>query len=360
MLVKNQILSLQAYQPGKSVEEIKKDYGLAKIVKLNSNENPYGCSPKAAEALARSSSQCAVYPDGQAMNLRTKAASHLGVNEDQIIFGAGLDEVIQIISRALLTPESNVVMASPTFSQYKLHAVIEGAEIRETATVNGHHDLESMLSQIDSQTRIVWICNPNNPTGTYINETSLKDFISRVPKETLVVIDEAYYEYVTAEDFPHSVKLLENNENVMVLRTFSKAYGLAGLRVGYGIGSSSFIQKLEVTRLPFNTSRTAQIAAEAALEDQNFIKECVKINEKGLKALEAFCEEHQINYYPSQANFIFLKTDNGAKLYELLLQKGYIARLFPDGLRITIGTEEENEQLLSDFKDIVAHAHTAN
>ncbi|MFC7394472.1 histidinol-phosphate transaminase [Scopulibacillus cellulosilyticus] len=360
MLVKNQLLSLKAYEPGKSVEEIKKDYGLAKITKLNSNENPYGSSPKAAEALANLSSQFAIYPDGGAMNLRAKVASHLDVDEDQIIFGAGLDEVIQIISRALLTPDSNTVMASPTFSQYKLHAVIEGAEIREIATVDGCHDLNTMLSQIDSQTRIVWICNPNNPTGTYVNETALKNFISRVPKETLVVIDEAYYEYVTAEDFPHSLSLLKDFDNVMVLRTFSKAYGLAGLRVGYGVGNKEFIQRLEVTRLPFNTSRLAQIAAEAALEDQDFIQGCVKINEKGLNELQAFCKRHKIDFYPSQANFIFIKTDKGHELYESLLQKGYIVRLFPNGIRITIGTEEENKNLLADFEDIIVKAGTPN
>ncbi|WP_132746272.1 histidinol-phosphate transaminase [Scopulibacillus darangshiensis] len=355
MLVKNQLLSLKAYEPGKTVEEIKNTYGLKNIVKLASNENPYGCSKKVSEALANFSAEYALYPDGAAGRLRERVAKHVDVDPKALIFGSGLDEVIQIISRSLLTPQSNIVMAAPSFSQYKLHAVIEGAEVREVPTVDGYHDLESMLKRVDPNTKIVWLCNPNNPTGTYVNGTSLKSFLQRVPQDTLVVLDEAYYEYVTASDYPNTLPLLAEYDNLMILRTFSKAYGLAGFRVGYGIGSPDLIQLLEVTRLPFNTNRLGQTAAVAALDDEAFLQHCVRKNKNGLDAFTAFCNKNHLGFYPSQANFIFLKTDQANSLFELLLQKGFIIRPFPNGVRITIGKEEDNRQLLLSLQDILDH-----
>ncbi len=355
MIVKKQLLTLKAYIPGKSIEEVKKEFGLTKIVKLASNENPFGCSPKVQEALTTVTSEYAIYPDGAAVVLRERVAKHLGVAENQLIFASGLDELIQIISRALLSPETNVVMAASTFPQYRHHAVIENAEIREVPLKNGCHDLVTMLECINEQTRIVWICNPNNPTGTYVNVDVLHRFLERVPKDTLVVMDEAYYEYATAQDYPQTIPLLQKYENIMILRTFSKAYGLAAFRIGYGIAHACFIQQLEVSRLPFNTSTLAQMAALAAMGDQEFVKTCVKENAKGLEQYYQFCKKYRLSYYPSQGNFIFIEVEGitGAELFQCLLEKGYIVRPFPTGIRITVGTSQENEELLKLLEEIL-------
>lgn len=362
MKVKEQLLSLKAYVPGRHIEEVKKQYGLSKIVKLASNENPFGCSDYAAKAIASVAEQYALYPDGAAQALREKLAVHLQVKEQQILFGSGLDEVIQMVSRALLQKGTNVVMAKPTFSQYRHHAVIEGAEVREVPLKNGGHDLEAMQLQIDEETRIVWICNPNNPTGTYVEKQKLLSFLEDIPKTALVIMDEAYYEYAGAEDYPQTLPLLENYENLMVLRTFSKAYGLAAFRIGYAVGHESLIRQLEVTRLPFNTSAIAQVVALAALEDQTFLQQCIAKNNEGLEQYYNFCKENGVLYYPSQTNFIFMKLGiPGDVAFEKLLQKGYIVRSgeglgVPDGIRITVGRQEENAEIIGLLTELVKEA----
>ena len=304
-------MHLQPYKPGKSPEDIKQEYNLDEVFKLASNENVYGCSPAVKRALEDTLTHAALYPDGNATSLRQEVASHLQVNENQLLFGSGLDEVIQIISRALLTEGDNIVTADVTFPQYKHHAVIEGCEIREIPlTADGCFDLKSIGQAIDDKTRIVWICNPNNPTGTYVNKTAIMEFLQSVPKETIVILDEAYYEYVTAEDYPQTIPLLKNYKNLIILRTFSKAYGLAGFRVGYGIGNEDLIEKINICRLPFNTSSFAQAAAIAALKDQVFLKDCVEKNKREREKFEK--ELHQLGaaFYPSQTNFIYIQADD--------------------------------------------------
>lgn len=359
MQVKEQLLKLKPYQPGKPIEEVKKEFNLTKVVKLASNENPYGCSKKAKQAILDELDQLAIYPDGYSALLRTHVAKHVGVNEEELIFGNGSDEVVQIICRALLNPQTNTVMAAPTFPQYKHNAVIEGAEIREVPLVNGDHDLDAMLSQIDENTTVLWVCTPNNPTGTYVKKQALIDFLSNVPKHVLVVVDEAYYEYVVAEDYPQTVPLLRDYPNLMILRTFSKAYGLAALRIGYGIANADLIQKIEPAREPFNTSRVAQAAAIAALEDPEFITECINKNKQGLKQFYQFCEELKLDYYPSEGNFILIdfKRDSD-EVFQALLKKGYIVRSgnalgFPTHLRITVGTEQQNSEIIEILRDFV-------
>ncbi|CAI8699330.1 histidinol-phosphate transaminase [Bacillus pseudomycoides] len=359
MRVKEQLLTLKAYVPGKNIEEVKREYGLSKIVKLASNENPFGCSKRVTEALASLSTQYALYPDGAAFELREKVAAHLHVKPEQLLFGSGLDEVIQMVSRALLEKGTNVVMANPTFSQYYHHAVIEGAEVREVPLKDGIHDLDTMLKQIDEQTQIVWICNPNNPTGTYVEKQKLLSFLEAVPKSTLVIMDEAYYEYAGEKEYPQTLLLLEEYENLMVLRTFSKAYGLAAFRIGYAVGNEKLIQQLEVARLPFNTSAVAQAVGLVAIEDQEFLQECVKQNAEGLNQYYTFCKEYDVFYYPSQTNFIFLKLGiPGNEAFERLMRKGYIVRSgaafgLPDGIRITVGLKEENDEIIELLTELV-------
>ncbi|MFS0863566.1 histidinol-phosphate transaminase [Fredinandcohnia sp. 179-A 10B2 NHS] len=361
MNVKEQLLNLKPYQPGKPIEEVKKEYGLDNIVKLASNENPFGSSEAAKEAIRNSLDSLAIYPDGYASLLREKLAEHLQVDAPQLIFGNGSDEVISIICRALLSAGKNTVMASPTFPQYKHNAIIEGAEIREVNLIDGHHNLEGMLEAIDENTQVVWVCSPNNPTGVYVNSDKLNTFLRSVPKHVLVVVDEAYYEYVTEEDYPNTIELLKEYPNLMILRTFSKAYGLGGLRVGYGVGEASFISKIEPAREPFNTNRVAQAAAVAALEDQAFIQECVEKNRNGLQQFYRFCEANELDYYPSVGNFILIDfKQSGNDVFQYLLERGYIVRSgnalgFPTCVRITIGTEQQNNEIISLLNEMLAN-----
>lgn len=361
MKVKEQLLTLSPYKPGKPIEEVKKEYNLETVVKLASNENPYGCSNRVKEAIYEELNHMALYPDGYSAELRTALAEYLHVKDEQLIFGNGSDEVIQIICRALLSPETNTVMATPTFPQYRHNAVIEGAEIREVPLRNGDHDLSAMLSAIDEQTTVVWVCSPNNPTGTYVKQKDLMEFIKRVPKHTLIVMDEAYYEYAAQEeDFPQTVDLLDEYENLIVLRTFSKAYGLASLRIGYGIANEALLQRIEPAREPFNTSRMAQKAAVEALKDQDFINECKRKNEDGLQQYYAFCEKNGLNYYPSYTNFVLIDFGQpGDEVFQFLLERGYIVRSgnalgFPTSARITIGTKEQNEQIIQLLQEYVS------
>ncbi|MCL7745920.1 histidinol-phosphate transaminase [Halalkalibacter alkaliphilus] len=360
MKAKPQLHGLPSYKPGKPIEEVKRELGLTKVVKLASNENPYGASPKAAKAIQEAASQTAIYPDGYAAVIREKVAAKIGVDGNQLVFGNGSDEVIQFLCRAFLSPETNTVTADPTFSQYKLNATIEGAEVREVPSVDGVHDLDAMLDAIDENTRIVWVCNPNNPSGTYVDEKAFVSFLERVPSHVLVVSDEAYYEYVTASDYPETLPLLKKYDNLMVLRTFSKAYGLAALRIGYGVANPALISLIDPVRPPFNNTTFAHAAAVAALEDDAFISTCVEKNTEALKQFEQFCKQHGLKYYPSQTNFILIDFNRpGDEIFDFLLKKGFIVRSgqalgFPTCVRITIGTEEENKELFAVLEEMLA------
>lgn len=354
---KNQIVNLHAYQPGKSIDEVKKMYNLKEIFKLASNENPYGFSNKVKKILDEdSSSTFSYYPDGYATNLREEAAKFLGVRPTQLIFSNGTDELLQIISKALLEPGKNTVMAYPTFSQYKHNAILEGAEIREIPLVDGEHDLDNMLKALDHQTAIVWLCSPNNPTGTYITNDKLMKFLQQVPKDILVVLDEAYYEYVDADDYYDALSLLDNYQNLIVTRTFSKIYGLASFRVGYGIASEEIISTLEPVRQPFNTNVLAQKVAMEALKDQEFVAKCATLNKKEMERFYAFCKKNNLHYYPSQGNFILIDFQcDSDKVFTFLLSTGYIVRSgkqlgFPTSIRVTIGTSEQNSGVMTSME----------
>lgn len=357
---KEQLLKLKPYQPGKSIDEVKRQYGLSSIVKLASNENPFGSSQKVAAAIKDYTGSFAIYPDGYATDLRMKLAAHLEVMPEELILGNGSDEIIQIISRSLLSPETNSVMAAPTFPQYKHNGIIEGCEIREIPLIDGAHDLDGMAQAIDEKTSIVWLCSPNNPTGIYINEEDLKGFIARVPDDVLIVLDEAYFEYVTADDFHDSLKLLKDHKNVIILRTFSKIYGLASFRVGYGIAHKDTIAALEPAREPFNVNTLAQAAAIAALEDQQFIRDCKLENRAGLDQFYAFCHEAGLNYYLSQGNFILIDFEtDGQEVFQFLLERGYIVRSgkalgFPTCVRITVGSKEQNAGVIEMLKEYLS------
>jgi len=356
---KEQVLVLQPYQPGKSKEEVKKQYGLDEIIKLASNENPFGCSEKVLSVIQSFTGSFALYPDGYTTDLRFELAELLKVEANQLIFGNGSDEIIQIIARALLRPGYNTVMASPTFPQYKHNAVIEGAEVREVPLIEGEHDLEGMLAAIDDKTNVVWICSPNNPTGTYISNHKLLSFLERVPEETLIVLDEAYFEYVVADDYYDAVKLIDKYKNLIVLRTFSKIYGLASFRVGYGISNSDIIRSLEPVREPFNTNTLAQLAAKTAIQDQEYVKKCRELNRKGLEQFYSFCNEVGLSYSLSQGNFILIDFEvDSNEVFQFLLERGFIVRSgkalgFPTSIRVTVGSAEQNSGVIEVMKEFL-------
>ncbi|WP_042457836.1 histidinol-phosphate transaminase [Neobacillus dielmonensis] len=356
---KEQLLTLTPYKPGKSIESVKREYNLDNIVKLASNENPFGSSKKVLEALQTAPASLAIYPDGYATALREELAAFLHVNEEEIILGNGSDNLIQMISRALLHPNASTIMSEHTFSQYKHNAVIEGTVIKEIPDKDGEHDLKAMLEAIDEKTNVIWVCSPNNPTGTYIPEERLTRFLDQVPEHILIVLDEAYYEYVTAEDYYDSISLTRKYPNLIVLRTFSKIYGLASLRVGYGVANRAIIKALEPAREPFNANSLGQLAAAVAIRDQEFVQFCREQNRQGLAQYYDFCEQRNLKYYPTQTNFILIDLEvDSDEAFQYLLERGYIVRSgkalgFPTAIRITVGTKEQNEGLLSALSDFL-------
>lgn len=343
--LKGSIEHVPVYVPGKPIEEVLKEYGVKTAIKLASNENPLGFSPKVKEAIDQHISQLFYYPDGKAGNLRTALSSFLGVKEEQLLFGAGGEDLIQMVSAAFLEKGSNTVMSGTTFPNYKINALIECAEVREVPSADGHHDLESMSRSVDDRTRIVWVCNPNNPTGTYVGENDLVSFIERIPSHVLIVLDEAYYEYATAPDYPNSIALLKKFPNLLIIRTFSKAYGLAGLRIGYAIADEAIVAQVNKVRKPFNTSSLAQVAAIAALKDQDFVRRTIELNAAELAYFYQQLDRLGLSYYRSYTNFIYMDAGmTSREMYERLLSHGVIIRPFHGNyIRVSMGLHEQNE-----------------
>ncbi|BCG59908.1 histidinol-phosphate transaminase [Paenibacillus sp. URB8-2] len=348
MKPKPHIVGLPVYKPGKPIEEVKKEYGLNEVIKLASNENPYGSSPSAKAAIQAELDNLSLYPDGSAAELTAALSAHLGVQADNIIFGCGSDEIIALIARAFFLPGDETIMADQTFSVYKSNADIEGAVSIEVPLAEGTHDLDAMLARVTDKTKVIWVCNPNNPTGTIVSETALTAFLDAVPDRVMVVLDEAYYEYVTDLSYSDGIKLLDRYPNLVVLRTFSKIYGLAALRIGYGIARPEIITLINQVREPFNTSRLAQAAAIAALGDRDYVEECRRLNSAGLVQLQDEFKRLGLQYFPSHGNFIMVDVRVPAlDIFELLLRKGVIVRaghrLYPTYIRVTIGSEEQNK-----------------
>ena len=346
---------LAPYTPGRSIEEVKEIYGLDDVVKLASNENPYGVAPAVKQQLAAQQINFEVYPDGYAGKLRKKMAEKLNVTESNLLFGSGSDEIIVIIARALLGPGKNTIAATPTFPQYGHHAKIEGAEVKEIPLIDGAHDLNGFLQAIDEDTSVIWLCSPNNPTGNLINSDALKKFLDKVPENILVVLDEAYYEYIVDEKHVNTVNLIEQYPNVIVLRTFSKAYGLAAFRVGYAIGNPTVITNLDTARSPFNVTTAGLILAEKALEDDTFIEECKVVNRQQMERFIQYAAQQNLHIFDSQANFVLIEVPGGAaEATEKFLEQGYIVRSgdalgIPGYIRVTVGTAVQNDGFFKAF-----------
>jgi histidinol-phosphate aminotransferase len=354
-LAGKEISGLSPYVPGKPVKELERQLGIEKAVKLASNENPLGPSPKVIEAVTNFLPEASRYPYGDVYYLRSQLAEKLAIPADMLIFGTGSNEIIELSMRTFLAPDDHVMSPAPSFSVYGIIAQAMRSSCKWIPVKSDFSfDFDKLVENITDKTRIIFLGNPNNPTGTYFNQAELDKFMKQVPEETIVVMDEAYCEYVDAPDFPDTLKMLKDYPNMMIMRTFSKAYGLAALRVGYGIAHPTAIDMMNRVRQPFNTNMAAQIAAEAALADTDHLAKVVKENYNGKMYLYKEFEKLGLEYIPTQANFILVKTGNGEQVFNELLKKGVIVRFLgpslKDYIRVSIGTAEENATFIEQLK----------
>lgn len=358
-LVPPNIERLVPYTPGKPVEELERELGIKNAVKLASNENPRGPSPRAIEAIREYAAAVNRYPDAAAWNLRTALAEHHGIDRDEIVMGNGSNELIDLVCRTYAGPDDHAVIGVPSFVCYHLGLTVanvpyDAVPLRD----NLFFDLEAMAAKVDERTKILFIANPNNPTGTHVGRAALEKLLREVPPSVLVVLDEAYVEFADAEDYVSGLELRHLRERLMVLRTFSKAYGLAANRVGYAVAPAEVVGYLNRTRPPFNVGTLAQVAAIAALGDQAHVDEYVQLNRTERARVSAALEEMGLRVAPSQANFVFVDfaRDNRA-VYDRMLRKGVIIRPMPapvnTWLRITIGLPDENDRLLTAVRELL-------
>ena len=347
------IRAIAPYQPGKPIAELARELGLAEdgIVKLASNENPLGPSPKALDAVRAALPDIARYPDGNGFELKAALADRYGVAREQIVLGNGSNDLLEFAARAFLVPGASALYAQHAFAVYPLVTQAVGARGIEVPARDFGHDLKAMLDAIEEDTRVVFIANPNNPTGTLLSAEALLDFLEQVPRSVLVVLDEAYTEYLPDDMRPDSIGWLKRFPNLLVTRTFSKAYGLAGLRVGFALSHPAVADMLNRVRQPFNVNSLAQVAAAAALRDDAFLQQSYQLNRQGMEQITAGFKRLGIGYIPSYGNFVSFRIGNATAMYQSLLGKGVIVRPvanygMPEYLRVSIGLETENAKFL--------------
>ncbi len=349
------IAKLVPYSPGKPLDELERELGIRGAVKLASNENPLGPSPKALAALREGTETLHLYPDGGAHHLTRGLADHLKVSMNQLVVGNGSDEIISLLVKAFMAPGDEAVMADHTFVMYKL-AVMGGHGVaKEVPLKEWSHDLPAMAKAITDRTRLVFICNPNNPTGAIVTKDEVAAFMADVPDHVIVVFDEAYYEYVRHPHYPDTIQYVRENRPVVVLRTFSKIYGLAGLRIGYGIATPEIVDYLHRVRNPFNTNALAQKAALAALRDEEHVATSRVLNESEMAVVESELRDLGLHPLPSQANFLYFDTGrDGHDIFNRLLKEGVIVRHIRGSMiRVTIGQPDENTRFLRALKKVI-------
>jgi histidinol-phosphate aminotransferase len=349
------VRSIAPYQPGKPIAELAREMGLKEesIVKLASNENPRGIGPRTRAAIERALGEVARYPDGNGHELKAALARRYGVDMAQIVLGNGSNDVLELVALAFLGPGRAAVYAQHAFAVYPLATQARGARGIVAPAKDFGHDLEAMARAVDDETCVLWIANPNNPTGTLAAADALEALVRRVPERVIVVIDEAYNEYLPADLRADTVKWLKRHPNLVVTRTFSKAYGLAGLRVGYALAHASVADVMNRVRQPFNVNSIALAAATAALEDMEFVARSYAGNLQGMRQLRAGAERLGLEFIASYANFLTVRVGKAQDVYRRLLRRGVIVRPvgggyeLPEHLRVTVGTEEENEKFLT-------------
>jgi histidinol-phosphate aminotransferase len=358
-LANSQLRDLAVYEPGKPIEETARELAFdpATIIKLASNENPLGPSPKAVDAMHQALKNAQLYPDGGGFYLREALAAHLGFAPANIILGNGSNEIIEFLGHAFLRPGDEVVTSKHAFIAYKLIASLFGAHTIETPSPDYQHDLEAMLNAITPKTRIIFIANPNNPTGALASQAKIDTFMARVPEHVVTVFDEAYFEFLNNP--PDSLRHVRDGRNIIVLRTFSKIHGLAGLRVGYGIAPREFIEVLQKTRQPFNVNSIAQTGALAALTDQAHQCESKRVVDAGRAYLEEQFREMKLAFVPSAGNFVMVNVGDGAAVFKKLLARKIIVRplkgyKLTEWVRISVGTMEQNRQCIVALKEVLS------
>ena len=352
------IRSLVPYAPGKPIEEVEREYGIEGSVKLASNENPLGPSPRAVQALRERLDQLHLYPDGDCFYLKRGLAQKLGVSPDRLICGNGSNELIELAVRTFLRAGDEAVMADRAFVVYRLVVQAAGGSCRIVPLKDFTHDLEGMARAITPRTRIVFLANPNNPTGTIYRRKEWESFLKRISSEVLLIVDEAYFEYAADPEYPDSLRYHGEERALLTLRTFSKLYGLAGLRIGYGIGPKGIVDLMHRVRQPFNVNAAAQWAALAALGDGDHVERSLKVNRQGMDYLGDELARLGLEQVPSQANFILVRVGDGRAVFNRLLRRGVIVRPMgpydlPDHIRVTVGTEKENHRFINELKAII-------
>jgi histidinol-phosphate aminotransferase len=353
------IRELQPYQPGKPIEELQRELGISDVIKLASNENPLGPSPRIAAGITGAIPDLARYPDGSAYNLKLKLADFLKVSPENLTMGNGSNDVLELLARVYLRPGLEAICSQHSFVVYPLATKVTGATLKVIPARNFNQDLEATLNAVGANTRMVFIANPNNPTGTWIDESTLTSFLDQLRDDILVVLDEAYFEYVDHASYPDGIELFKRYPNVVVTRTFSKAYGLAALRMGYAVSHPDVADLMNRVRQPFNVNSLSLVAAEIALEDQDHVKKAVALNHEGMAMLTAACDELGLGFIPSAGNFLSVDFGRDAgSIYDGLLKEGVIVRPIrgyemPNHLRVTSGLPTENARLVEALRRVL-------
>lgn len=356
------IEQIAPYPAGKPIDEVKRELGLSKVVKLASNENPYGCSKKAKAAMEAAVLESSLYPDGYCYELRTALAQRHRLDKDNFAFGTGSDGLIELICKAILEPGDECVIPAPSFSLYETN-VRAASAVPVVVPADKFYglDLPAMAAAVNERTKIIWLCNPNNPTGVIYTASQQNKLLESIPKHVLVVLDEAYYEFAAGdENYPDSETLLADHDNIIILRTFSKVYGLAGLRVGYAMAHKNLIRQLERVRAPFNVNLIAQRGAVAALGDTQFVSDTVSQNNDNRAFLCRGFDRLGLSYLESHTNFVAVNIEKDSKTaYEALLRKGYIVKGghslgMPGYLRVSVGTRQECEGFLIALEEVLS------
>jgi len=357
-LVRRHIVKIDPYQAGKPVEEIRRQMGLKEIIKLASNENPLGPSPRAVAAIKKNLSNLNRYPDSAGFYLKKKLAKFWNLQPQNFVLGNGSDELIEIIIKTFVEEDENIITADFTFLEYKIISQVKDRAVINVPLRYFTYDLEGIRRRIDKKTKLIFIANPNNPTGTYVTRYEIEDFLRGLPEDIVVVMDEAYDTFIDVDDFPNSPAYI-NNKNVIILKTFSKAYGLAGLRIGYAMVRPRLAKFMEITRQPFNVNSLAQAAALAALDDRKFLSRTRKVILEGKEYLYRALADKGIVFVPTVANFILVDVGtDGAGVFKDMLKYGVIVRDMrqyglKNFIRVTIGTKKENERFIKVLKKVI-------
>ena len=352
------IRSLIPYEPGKPIEEVEREYGVSDSVKLASNENPLGPSPKALAAIRDKMAQLHLYPDGDCFYLKQGLSKKLGVTPESLIFGNGSNEIIELAVRTFMCAGDEAVMARQAFVVYNLVVQATGGKAKAVALRDYTHDLAAIGAAITPQTKLVLLANPNNPTGTIYRREEWERFLDKISRDVLLLVDEAYFEYVEDAGYPNSLEYHAADRAILTLRTFSKLYGLAGLRIGYGVGAKELIAMMQRVRQPFNVNAPAQWAALAALDDAEHVRRSLAVNRQGIDYLQKEFTRLGLEFVPTCANFILVRVGKGQEVFNRLLSQGVIVRpmagyQFPEHVRVTVGTVAENEKFIAALEKVI-------